>query len=321
MEILILIISLIIIVMAADKLIDSSSKIARHYGVPVFIIGISIIAFGTSMPELVVGIISSINGDNVLSYGNIVGSCINNMALILGLTAIITTVIVDKKILKREMLMLTAVELILLILSYDGNLSMNDGIILLSLGFAFIIYLIKGAKDTAEDVDDAPVEKLEKKELIKKWFVMIFGLIALILSGQLIVETSQIIAANFGIDQSAIGLTLIALGTTMPELVTSITAARKKENDIILGNIIGSNIFNILIILGMASSIHPISINFIDNINIYNSLFIEIGIMIFINILAYIIMATRKKVSKISGILLLLTYVAYMIDQIYSLPK
>jgi len=107
----------------------------------------------------------------------------------------------------------------------------------------------------------------------------------------------------------------------MPELVTSITAARKKENDIILGNIIGSNIFNILIILGMASSIHPISINFIDNINIYNSLFIEIGIMIFINILAYIIMATRKKVSKVSGILLLLTYVAYMIDQIYSLPK
>jgi len=321
MNFLILIVSLVIIVISADKLIDSSSKIARHYGVPVFIVGISIIAFGTSMPELVVGIISSIGGNNELSYGNIVGSCINNMGLILGITALIITVMVTDKILKKEMLMLTIVELLLLGLSFNGDLSRIDGIILLILGIAFISYLIKGTKDSAEDEDDAPIERLSKKELGKKWIVMILGLTALVLSGQLIVESSQAIAADFGIAQSAIGLTLIALGTTMPELVTSITAARKKEVDIILGNIIGSNIFNILIILGTASVIKPISVNFIDSINLFDSLFVEVGIMIGINFVAYIIMASRKKVSKISGALLLLLYVAYMANQIYTLPK
>ena len=321
MNFLILILSLIIIVIAADKLIDSSSKIARHYGVPVFIIGVSIIAFGTSMPELVVGIISSISGDNALSYGNIVGSCINNMGLILGVTAIIITVLVNEKILKKEMLMLTVVELLLLVLSFNGVLSRIDGIILLILGIAFIIYLIKGTKESVDDEDDAPIEKLARKELVKKWFVMLFGLVALIFSGQLIVESSQAIAIDFGIDQSAIGLTLIALGTTMPELVTSITAARKKEIDIILGNVIGSNIFNILIVLGTAATINPISVNFIDVLTPENSLAIEVGIMIFINIIAYVIMVSRKKVSRISGILLILLYAMYMANQIYSLPR
>lgn len=321
MDFLILILSLVIIVIAADKLIDSSSKIARHYGVPVFIIGISIIAFGTSMPELVVGIISSINGDNALSYGNIIGSCINNVGLNLGLVALIITIMVDEKILKKEMLMLTLVELLLLGLSFNGDLSRIDGVILLILGIAFIVYLIKGAKDGKKDDEDAPLEKLSKGEVGKKWFVMLFSLAALIFSGNLIVDSSQAIAISFGIEQSAIGLTLIALGTTMPELVTSITAARKKEVDIILGNVIGSNIFNILIILGIAATINPININFIDKVNLSNSLFVEVGIMIIINLVAYIIMASKKKISKLSGILLLLLYVSYMANQVLTLPK
>ena len=320
MNFLILILSLVIIVISADKLIDSSSKIARHYGVPVFIIGITVIAFGTSMPELVVGIISSLNGDNALSYGNIIGSCINNMALILGITSVIITVLVDEKVLKKEMLILTIVELGLAALSFDGELSLIDGIILLMAGIVFIIYLVKGTKDSAEDEDDAPIERLPKNELGKKWITMILGLGALIFSGQLIVESSQAIALDFGIEQSAIGLTLIALGTTMPELVTSITAARKKENDIILGNIIGSNIFNILIVLGTAAAINPIKTNFINPININDSLFIEVSIMIFINIFAYMVMLSKKKVTRFPGILLLLLYVLYMVNQIYSIP-
>lgn len=320
MEFLILILSLVIIVLSADKLIDSSSKIAKHYGVPTFIIGVSIVAFGTSMPELIVGIISSVSGDNVLSYGNIVGSCINNMALILGITSLVLTIFVDDKILKKEMLMLTIIELLLFGMSFDGNLSRVDGIILLILGIAFIVYLVKGTKDSAEDEDDAPIVKLDKKDVGKNWLTMIIGLIALIFSGQLIVESSQAIAENFGIDQSAIGLTLIALGTTMPELVTSISAARRKENDIVLGNVIGSNIFNILIVLGTAAAISPIKINFIDTINFSNSLIIEAGIMLFINIFAYIMMLSRRKLTKVSGILLVLLYACYMATQIYSLP-
>ena len=317
MNFLILILSLIIIVIAADKLIDSSSKIARHYGVPVFIIGISIIAFGTSAPELVVGIISSINGNNALSYGNIIGSCINNMGLILGLTALIVSVKVDDKILKREMLMLTLIEILLLILSVNGILSRVEGIILLILGILFIIYLLRGTKESVED--DAPIVRLSRGEVIKKWIIMFVSLGALIFSGHLIVESSQAIAIDFGIEQSAIGLTLIALGTTMPELVTSITAARKKENDIILGNIIGSNIFNILIILGTASIINPITINFMNIENIYSSLFIEGLIMLGINVFAYIVMYRKRNVSRVTGVILLIMYALYMVKQIYFL--
>lgn len=317
MNFIILLLSLVVIVVAADKLIDSSSKIAKHYGVPVFIIGISIIAFGTSAPELVVGVISSINGDNVLSYGNIVGSCINNMGLILGITALIITVTVSDKILKREMLMLTLIEIALIAMSFNGTLSRANGIILLVLGIVFIIYLVKSTKDSVEDEDDAPIERLNKKDVAKKWLAMLVSLAALIVSGQFIVESSQAIAEDFGIEQSAIGLTLIALGTTMPELVTSITAARKKENEIILGNIIGSNIFNILIILGTASVIKPISINFINPNNILNSLWVEASVMIGINIFAYIVMYKKRKVSRGIGICLILLYALYMTKQIY----
>lgn len=312
-EFIILLVSLVIIVIASDKLIDSSSKIAKFYGVPTFIIGVSIIAFGTSAPELVVGILSSIQKTNQLSYGNIVGSCINNTGLILGVSSLILTVAVSAKIMNKEMLMLIGVDLILLAMSFNGGLSRIDGIILLALGLAFIIYLIKGATSG----DEESTEKIEKTQLRKHWLIVIIGLIGLIASGHLIVDSSQKIAASFGIDQSAIGLTLVALGTTMPELMTSIAAARRKEDDMILGNIIGSNIFNILIVLGVSSAIHPISINFIDPFNIYRSLFIDVGIMIFLTFLIYVIMRSRKKISWLSGILLLTIYTLYMIKQIY----
>lgn len=312
-QFIILIISLLIIVVASDKLIDSSSKIAKFYGVPTFIIGVSIIAFGTSAPELVVGIISSIQKSNQLSYGNIVGACINNTGLILGVSSLILTVAVSAKIMRKEMIMLIAVDLILLAMSFNGDLSRADGIILLILGLLFVIYLIKGATNGDENNEDV----IPKTELKKHWITVIVGLIGLIVSGHLIVESSTNIAASFGIDQSAIGLTLVALGTTMPELMTSIAAARRKEDDIILGNIIGSNIFNILIVLGISSTIHPISINFIDPFNIFNSLFVDVGIMIFLTLVVYIVMLSRKKISWLSGIFLLCLYTLYMLKQIY----
>lgn len=316
MSFLVLIVSLAIIVIAADKLIDSSSKIARFYGVPVFIIGVSIIAFGTSAPELVVGIISSFQKANELSYGNIIGSCINNTGLILGISALILTIRVDEKILKKEMLMLTIVELILLFMSFNGLLSRVNGIILLLLGILFIIYLIKGAKNPEQEYSDEDI-KIDKKDLKKNWILLFTSLLALIISGHLIVESSQAIAASFHIDKSAIGLTLIALGTTLPELVTSIAATRRKEDDIVLGNIIGSNIFNILIILGSASIINPIPINFIDNVQILKSLSIDIGFMIFLNILLYVIMFNKRRISKRTGIVIVLLYALYMTKQIY----
>ena len=316
MNFVILIISLAIIVFAADKLIDSSSKIARFYGVPVFIIDVSIIAFGTSAPELVVGIISSIQGANELSYGNIIGSCINNTGLILGISAMLLTIKVDEKILKKEMLMLTVIEFILLFMSFNGVLSRFNGIILLLMGIAFILYIVKGSKNPEQMYIDEDM-KIEKKDLSKNWIVMVLSLLGLVVSGHLIVESSQAIAESFHIDKSAIGLTLIALGTTMPELVTSIAAARRKEDDIVLGNIIGSNIFNILLILGSASIINPIPINFIDNVLLLKSLVVDVGFMIFLNLFLYAVMFAKRRVSKRTGIIICLLYVLYMTKQIY----
>ena len=304
MNFIILGMSLLVIMISADKLIDSSAKIAKYYKVPAFIIGVSIIAFGTSAPELIVGIISAINGDNALSYGNIIGSGINNMGINLGITAIIISIMVSDQIIKKEMLILTGTEILLLILSFNGYLSRIDGIILLVLGGLFIAYLLKGASNNEEGND---VDALSKKSIVKKWMVLIISLIALVFSGHMIVESSQAIAIELGIEQSAIGMTLIALGTAMPEFITSITAARRK----------GSNIFNILIILGVSATISPISINFINTANILSSLWVEATFLLLLNIFVYFIMYKTRKISRITGIFLVLLYVIYMTKQIY----
>lgn len=314
-NVLILLVSLVIIIISSDKLIDSASKIARFYGVPVFIIGVSIIAFGTSAPELVVGILSSIQKANELSFGNIVGSCINNVGLIIAIASFLIGIKVDDKIIKKEMLMLTLIEIGLIVMAIADGITRLEGIILFAFGIFFIIYVIKGAKSSEED-DVKEDEKIEKKELPKQWITLILGLAFLILSGQFIVTSGTNIAEALNIEQSAIGLTLIALGTTMPELVTTIAAARRRENDIVLGNIIGSNIFNILIILGSAAIIYPIPVNFYSG-NILNSIAFNMGIMFALNIILYVAMIKSRKVTWKCGLVLILIYAMYMTKQVY----
>lgn len=314
-NVLILIISLVVIIISSDKLIDSCSKIARFYGVPVFIIGVSIIAFGTSAPELVVGIISSIQKTNELSFGNIVGSCINNVGLIIAVASFIVAVKVDEKILKKEMLMLTLIEIGLIFMASTGRISRLHGIILFVLGILFVAYIVNGAKNPGQEYSDEGL-KIDKKELPKQWFFVIVGLIGLILSGHFIVTSSTGIAIALNIGQSAIGLTLIALGTTMPELVTTIAAAKRKEDDIILGNIIGSNIFNILFILGSAAIIHPIKIEFLSD-NVLNSMLFNMLVMFGLNLFLYFTMLKNRSVKWNGGIVLIIIYALYMVKQIY----
>ena len=311
MDFLILTISLIVLIISADKLTDSSAKIAKYYGVPVFIIGVSIIAFGTSAPELIVAIVSSINKVNDISLGNIIGSCINNTGIIIAISAFILTIKVDERILKREMLILTLVETILIIMLANNVLGRIEGIILLILGILFIIYIIKHSENPKQKYKEDEYI-INKKEVPKNWFKIVFSLIGLIVGGQLIVNSSTAIATKMGIETTVIGLTLIAIGTTMPELVTSISAARRKEDDLILGNVIGSNIFNILIILGIASIIKPINIVFYNKINIMKSMFIDLGFMYLLNIYIYIVMLRRKKISAFTGSIVLVLYVLYL---------
>ena len=255
MQYLMLIAGLAMIVKSADVLIDSSSKIARQYGVSSFVIGITVVAFGTSAPELAVGILSGISHTNQLTLGNIIGSAMSNTALIVGISAIIMTLRVRDSVIKREIPMLLGIQAALAaMLLIDGELSRMEGGLLL-LGFAgFMLYIVKGSEssvkiqpDTQGDIDtDGENNQLPNeasgadtaKGLIKLWLLSVLSLAGLFVGGQLTVNNSASIAQSLGLGETLIGLTVVSIATTMPELITSMMAAVKKEPEIILGNCI-----------------------------------------------------------------------------------
>ena len=327
MQYFLLILGLVMIVKGADILIDSSSKIAKRYGVPTFIIGITVVAFGTSAPELAVGIISGITHTNQLTLGNIIGSSLANTAMIIGISAIIMPLKVKDSVIRREIPILIGIQVVLTIMLFaGGGLSRIDGGILM-IGFAcFMLYIIKDSKSAMkiENQVEAYVntkggnnqlyneilDTENKENFIKLWGYSILSLAGLFLGGKLTVESSTSIAASLGLSETMIGLTVVAIATTMPELITSVIAAYKKEPDIVLGNCIGSNIFNILLVLGFSSTISPISTNV--------SLWLDVAIMIILTIVVFIISWIRKKINGGAGIFLLISYVSYLIFKVIT---
>lgn len=327
MQYVLLILGLVMIIKSADILIDSTSKIAKRYGVSSFVIGITVVAFGTSAPELAVGVISGITRTNELSLGNIIGSSLSNMALIVGIAAIIMPLQVKDTVVRREIPMLLGIELAFSIMLFiNGQLSRLDGGILI-LGFiGFIIYIIKNSKksikiqtDAEGDIDtDADgnqlsyedIKKANEESLLKLIIFSILSLAGLFVGGKLSVDSSTNIAQSLGLSETLIGLTVVAIATTMPELITSIMAAVKKEPDIVLGNCIGSCIFNILLVLGVSSMISPIPSD--------GSLVVDIVIMGVITIFIFIISWLRKKIRRRTGLLLLFIYISYLVYKVIT---
>ncbi len=327
MQYFLLVLGLILIVKSADVLIDSSSKIAKQFGISSFVIGITVVAFGTSAPELAVGIISGFTHTNQLTLGNVIGSSLSNTALIVGISAIIMPLQVKDSVVRREIPMLIGIQFLLIAMIFvNGQLSRIDGGVLL-LGFiAFMIYVIRDSKksiqiqtDAEGDIDtdadgnqlsEETVEKAEKERLLKKFVFSILSLLGLFVGGKLAVESSTQIAQSLGLSETLIGLTVVALATTMPELITSIMAAVKKEPDIVLGNCIGSNIFNILLVLGASSVISPIPTDL--------TLWVDIAIMLGLTILVFMISWARKQIRRRTGIFLLIAYVIYLIFKILT---
>lgn len=321
MQYVLLILGLAMIIKSADVLIDSSSKIAGRYGVSSFVIGITVVAFGTSAPELAVGIVSGISHTNQLTLGNIIGSSLSNTALIVGISAIIMPLLVKDSVIRHEIPVLFGIQIALAAMLFsDGKLSRVDGIILM-LGFVgFMLYVILDAKesmkiqmdaegdiDTDADGNQLSVEIMEKAESESLWKLVLLSalsLAGLFLGGKLTVDNSSQIALSLGLSETLIGLTVVAIATTMPELITSIMAAIKKEPDIILGNCIGSNIFNILLVLGISSFISPIPVD--------TTLWIDAVIVIALTIFVFAISWFHKTIKRRSGIFLLFTYIAYL---------
>lgn len=296
----------ILLVKGADFFVDGACDLSAKLKIPAYIVGLTVVAFGTSLPEAAVSITASLKGSNEIAIGNVIGSNTFNTLVVLGASALFAPVLVKKNIIKRDLPFCLAITVLLpiLILTLNGGeiaLTRLDGIILLALFVAFMISsVISGKKGTDADSDDAgnPDAPLWKCLI----FIML-GLAGVIAGGQLTVNGATALAEMAGLSENVIALTVVAIGTSLPELVTSIVAARKNQNDIAIGNVIGSNIFNILFILGFSSTLGTItttSATIIDTI-------VLIGVMVAI----YLYSLFLKKINRPTGIVMILMYVAY----------
>jgi len=258
-----LVVGLIVLVVAADKFIIGTVAIARKLGISPLLIGLTIVGLGTSAPEILVSAIASWQGNSGLAVGNALGSNIANIGLILGFTALISPLAFNSGLLKRELPILMAVSIICYLLVFDG-LGMIDGILMLSMLLIFLVWLIRSAKkDNKKEALSDPLEQEVIDEMpedvskVKSWMFFVFGLIGLLASSRLLVWAAVNIAESFGVSDLVIGLTIVALGTSLPELAASISSVLKKEDDLAVGNIIGSNMYNLLAVYSLPALIAP----------------------------------------------------------------
>lgn len=262
LSLLLIIVGFVALIFGANWLVDGASGLAKKHNVSDLVIGLTIVAFGTSAPELVVNTVASVDGYSDIIVGNIIGSNNFNLFLILGIAALIYPIVVHSSTAKREIPLSLIVAVVLFALANDFFLHANsvisrlDGIILLLAFFGFIYYIFKQMKT------EKPQEiSVAHKSNFHIWKMIVLGLAGLIIGGKLVVDYSVDIAADLGVSQKIIGLTIVAAGTSLPELMTSVVAALKKNSDIAIGNVIGSNIFNILLIIGVSAIINPIAYN------------------------------------------------------------
>lgn len=305
---------LIMLVWSADKFVDGAASAARHFGMAPLLIGIVVIGFGTSAPEMIVSASSALSGSPGIALGNAYGSNITNIALILGLTAIIKPLLVNSDVLKKELPILMAVTLLSAYLVYDANVTCLDAIILLVVFFVYmgwtIITAMRSKNDALGADVDAELAAHPPMSLGKSLMWLIIGLLLLMASSQLLVWGAVEVAKYFGVSDLIIGLTIVAIGTSLPELASSIAAARKGEVDLALGNIIGSNLFNTLSVVGIAGAIEPMSVApevFSRDVVVMSGL----TFLLFIFGLNIYRRAEGGRINRVEGLILFASYVAY----------
>ncbi len=307
--VLLLIVGFVCLVKGADLFVEGSSSVAKKFKVPSIIIGLTIVAMGTSLPETAVSVTASLVGNNTLAVSNVVGSNIFNLMMVIGFCAVLAPVTVDRITLKRDFPFSVLCAILLLGLGYLGmTLGRIDGIIFLVLFAGFITLMIRTAlKSRKEGLAAGNVGEEEVRILSMPRCILyiVIGIIGIALGGDWVVDSASTIASAFGISQTLIGLTIVSVGTSLPEFVTSVVAARKNEVDMALGNAIGSNVFNILMVLGIAASISPIAF-------IVNNM-IDIAVLLAFSLLVWILAWTRKRLSRAEGLIMVLLYVAYVV--------
>lgn len=306
-----LIVGFVLLIKGADWFVDGASAVAKLLKVPSVVIGLTIVAMGTSAPEAAVSITAGLSGSNEIAISNVIGSNIFNLLMVIGVCAAIKAFATDMEILKRDMPVNIGATVLLLLLLLDGKISRIEGIIFLVAIIVYLVFLVRAAlknRKAQADAEESEEENGKKLTIPVIILCIIGGLIAIVVGGDLVVDNAQRIALSFGMSQTLVGLTIVAMGTSLPELVTSIVASRKGESGLALGNAIGSCLFNILFILGISSVLSPIvptSSGVVESIT-------DTAILAGISILMLICSATGKKVSRVEGIIYVALYAAYM---------
>lgn len=300
MEYVLLVVGFILLIKGADFFVEGSSSLAQILKIPSVIIGLTIVAMGTSAPEASVSINAALAGSNDIAVSNILGSNIFNGLIVVGVCAFLSAFQTNAEILKRDMPLNILVTFILCIMLLDGKLSRIEGCILFA---GMILYIANMIYHTIKNKTEEESEK--SLSLPKSILYMIAGLAAVIFGGDFVVDNACIIATNFGVSQNFIGLTIIAIGTSLPELVTSIVATKKGDSGLALGNAIGSNLFNILFILGFSAILSPL--------HVLNESIIDCIILLISAIILFIFAKTKQQMTKIEGLICILLYIIYMI--------
>ena len=312
-NILILFAGLVVLILGGDFLIKGSSRFALKMNLSPLVVGLTIVAFGTSAPELLISVKAAISGSPDLAMGNVIGSNICNLALVLGLTAIISPIYVKRNTIWIDWPMTMGSSLLLYILVREGFINSYEGLIFIGLLVLYLFFVIrKSRKDlnVARELQQEFDLPKSSSTYLKDFSYIVIGSIGLFLGAELFVSGAQDLARNMGIEERVIGITVVALGTSLPELVTSIVASFKKETDLALGNLMGSNIYNILSILGITSIIKEIKVNDV----ILNT---DIIWMLGITLIILPMMLSKRKIGRVEGLILLLIYIYYTYNVVW----
>lgn len=311
MSFILLIIGFFFLIKGADLFVDGAASIARKFNIPSMIIGLTIVAMGTSAPEAAVSITSSLSGQNDMSVANVVGSNFFNILVVLGVSSLISKLPVQKNTIKKDTPFLLIVSGLLLVFGINKYISRIEGLILLIVFVYFLYSTVKMAKsatnlDSSSDNEIALAESdtTTQTPILKTVILSVIGILGIVIGGDMVVDSATSIATLLGMSANLVGLTIVAIGTSLPEFVTSIVAIKKGETEIAIGNVIGSNIFNILLVLGLATFISPITISTLA--------LIDIIFMLCITILLYLFMKKDYSLLKKHGIILVGIYIVYM---------
>jgi cation:H+ antiporter len=312
MTIFLMIVGLGLLVVGAEALVRGASRLAAAFGISPLVIGLTVVAFGTSSPEMAVSVMSASAGQADLALGNVVGSNIFNVLFILGISALITPLLVSRQLIRLDVPIMIGVSVLLLLLTLDGNISFLDGILLFAGIIAYTGFQIFQARREKRAADTAGEDVIEKPTTASQWFInigfVIGGLVLLVLGSNWLVDGAIFIAQSLGVSELVIGLTIVAAGTSLPEVATSIIASIRGQRDIAVGNVVGSNIFNILAVLGLSSIVSA------DGINVAASaLRFDIPVMIAVALACLPIFFTGRVIARWEGFVFLVYYVVYTV--------